>query len=421
MSQPTIALRSWEAALTAAGLLAQRSGMSSDASPATEEAAAVAARPAPPPAYPAARNVAPKIADHFARHQAAYRATAGVPVPDVDAAAIETMIDAAFWASLRREEGRSPTISLAFVPPSLAGMPLVFDHHLPLYPAGLAKLAPAVEQPGIHLGIWRDNGHYRVWGTTRTLPPHCFVIEVVASGLLVIKHRGEPFGKFINVAVLEGDQVKFVDETQALVPDCPGVLKSLLGVEPPNGRGEALNVLVQVAVAMRRHGRGGALLVVSRGSDWSESIVTPVLYALSPPFSELGDVLRQSGVDAADRDWLDQLRNAVNVLAGLTAVDGATIISDQFDVLGFGAKITRRRGHGTPDRVIVTEPIEGAAMTTVSPSQLGGTRHYSAAQFVHDQHDAIALVASQDGRFTIFKWSDTEEMVHAHRVESLLL
>ena len=57
----------------------------------------------------------------------------------------------------------------------------------------------------------------------------------------------------------------------------------------------------------------------------------------------------------------------------------------------------------------------------VHPTQLGGTRHLSAAQFVHDQRDAIALVASQDGRFTVFAWSPCEGMVHAHRVETLLM
>ena len=60
-------------------------------------------------------------------------------------------------------------------------------------------------------------------------------------------------------------------------------------------------------------------------------------------------------------------------------------------------------------------------MSIVNPYQLGGTRHLSAAQFVHDQRDATALVASQDGRFTIFKWSASEDIVHAHRVEALLL
>jgi hypothetical protein len=376
------------------------------------------------PSYPTARAVSARVAEHFARHLTAARAAGGASgalAPDVDGAVIETMIDAAFWASLRREEGRPPIISLAYLPPEQAGMPLVFDHHLPLYPAALAKLAPAVERPGIHLGVWRQGDQFRVWGTTRTLPPHCFVLEVVASGLLVIKHRGEPVGKFINVAVLEGDQVKFVDETQALVPDCPGVLRSLLGREAANGRGEAQNVLVQLSAAMRGHGRGGALLVVPEASPWVESILTPVLYGLRPPFAELSDLLREVRADLSDRDWHDEVRHAVQGIAGLTAVDGATIISQQFDVLGFGAKITRRRGHASVERVIVTEPIEGAAFTTMAPSQLGGTRHFSAAQFVSDQRDAIALVASQDGRFTIFKWSAREEMVHAHRVETLLL
>jgi hypothetical protein len=376
----------------------------------------------PDPSYPAARAIAGRIRDHFARHVAAARnAGRATAAANLDTSAIETMIDTAFWASLRREEGRSPTISLAFVSPEEAGTPLVFDHHLPLHAAGLARLAPAVERAGIHLGVWRQDGHFRVWGTTRSLPPHCFVLEVVASGLLVVKHRGEPFGKFINVAVLEGDEVKFVDETRGLVPDCPGVLRSLLGFELPNGRGESLNVLVQVAASMRAHGRGGALLVVPGDSEWQESIVTPILYALKPPFTELASLLTARAPAVGDHDWQDDFAHAVDGLAGLTAVDGATLISEQFDVLAFGAKITRRRGHQSVERVTVTEPIEGIAMTSVGPSQLGGTRHFSAAQFVHDQRGAIALVASQDGRFTIFRWSDAEDMVHAHRVEALLL
>ena len=57
----------------------------------------------------------------------------------------------------------------------------------------------------------------------------------------------------------------------------------------------------------------------------------------------------------------------------------------------------------------------------LAPLQLGGTRHISAAQFAQDQQDAAALVASQDGRFTVFAWSAAAGMVHARRVEALLL
>jgi hypothetical protein len=95
----------------------------------------------------------------------------------------------------------------------------------------------------------------------------------------------------------------------------------------------------------------------------------------------------------------------VDAIAGLTAVDGATIITDRYDLLAFGAKITRRRGSPPVEQTTVTEPIEGGTADIVHPSSLGGTRHLSAAQFAHDQQDSIALVASQDGHFTVFAWS----------------
>jgi hypothetical protein len=144
-------------------------------------------------------------------------------------------------------------------------------------------------------------------------------------------------------------------------------------------------------------------------------------YVVSPPFSELAGLSRENADDAGRRTWQEALARAVDAIAGLTAVDGAVVLTDQYELLGFGAKIARRRGWAQVEQVTMTEPIDGGAATLVHPEELGGTRHLSAAQFVHDQRDAIALVASQDGRFTIFEWSSHESMVHAHRVEVLLL
>jgi hypothetical protein len=372
----------------------------------------------PQPTYPAAHSVAVSVNSHFSRHIAAASARGGVAIAEAPGAdAIEALIDAAFWASLRREEGQTPRISLAFLSPQHARHPLVFQAELPLSPPMLAKVAPAVERPGIHLGVWRTAGAFHVWGTTRDVPAFCLIVEVVASGLLVVKHRSEPFGKFVNVAVLEGDQVKIVDERGGkVVPDCPDVVNSLIGaIDRPIAAG--INaVLVQIAASMRQHGRGGALLVVPSDNDgWWESVVTPLPYALRPPFSELADLMRGPLPDP------DDLRRAVDAIAGLTAVDGATVINDRYDVLAFGAKITRRRGSTQVEYVNVTEPIEGSIPIRTTPAMLGGTRHLSAAQFVFDQRHATVLVASQDGRFTIFKWSPNEQFVHAHRVDALLL
>jgi len=376
------------------------------------------------PAYPAAGIVAPRVHEHFVRHaaDAQQRGQIGIATPP-DAATIEALIDSAFWASLRREESFVPKISLAFLTPEEAPYPLRFERPLSLEPGALAKVAPAVERAGIHLGVRRDGDALSVWGTVRTIPPLCVVVEVAAPGLLVIKHhRGGEAGKFVNVAVLEGDQVKVIDERASSLPDCPPLLTSLLGFDSPSSWIESVNLLVQLAVSMRAHGRGGILLVVPDGTDaWHESIVRPIPYAVSPPFDVLGGLNRETPAGKRVRSWQDAVTRVVDVIAGLTAVDGATIMSSNYDLLAFGAKIARKKGSPQVEQVTVTEPIEGGAAEVMHPTQLGGTRHLSAAQFVHDQRDSVVLVASQDGRFTIFAWSPCEGMVHAHRVETLLL
>jgi hypothetical protein len=199
------------------------------------------------------------------------------------------------------------------------------------------------------------------------------------------------------------------------------MLSSMLGYEINGANDDILNVQIQLALSMRRHGRGGILLIVpSDDETWRESIVHPIRYSVEPPFQELSLLLALHGT-LADHVWEEAANRAIDALAGLTAVDGATIVNDRYDLLAFGAKISRRRGSTSVEETIVTEPVEGGHTERLHPTQLGGTRHLSAAQFIHDQRQAVALVASQDGRFTIFAWSPCEEAVHAHRVEVLLL
>jgi len=372
------------------------------------------------PLYPAARSVAARLEAHFAGHASGSRgAAADGPLPD--AAAIEALIDAGFWASLQREEGYVPEISLALLPPERASRPLLFAPPLRLGPRTLSQLAPAVERPGIHLGVWRSDGALAVWGTTRKVPPLCFVLEVVAPGLLVVKHRShEDSAKFRNVAVFEGDEVKLLSRVGAEEEDYPELLRPLLGPETAPAD-DAVDVLTRLSVSMRAHRRGGTLLVVPAGSDaWRASIERPIRYTVEPSFTELAELAREAASPAGTHDFV-ALGRAVDALAGLTAVDGATLITDRYELLAFGVKIGRPEGRPRVERVMVREPVEGRTAAILAPLELGGTRHFSAAQFAQDQPDAFALVASQDGRFTVFGWSRRDAMVHAHRVEALLL
>jgi hypothetical protein len=369
------------------------------------------------PIYPAARAFASRLEEHFARHAAQRPATATAPPPLPDAAAIEALVNAGFWASLQREEGHPPEISLAFLPPEEAVRPLLFAKPLPLGPRALVRLAPAVERPGIHLGVWGRGKDLHVWGTTRVLPTLCFVLEVLGPGLLVVKHRlREESAKFRNVAVFEGEEVKLLRQDPTDLSDYPAVFTALFGPETTSEPDDTVEVLLRLAVSMRAHRRGGTLLVVPAGTDgWKRSIVQPITYAVEPPFTELADVLREP-----DEGRLG-LARVVEAVAGLTAVDGATLITDRYELLAFGVKIGRPEGRPRVEEVVLSEPVEGGVPVIVAPVQLGGTRHISAAQFAQDQQDAVAMAASQDGHFTVFAWCGSDAKVHAYRVEALLL
>jgi hypothetical protein len=376
------------------------------------------------PSYLAARMVAETIETHFADHLAQAQELGEQQLATACSAnIIEAVIDIAFWASLRREEGRPVSISLALLKPEQAGKPLIFGNRLRLTPQNLVKLAPAVEQPGIHLGVWYEDDELYIWGTTHTVPGICFVLEVVEPGLLVIKHRRlDGFGKFVNVAVLHGDQIKILDEKSMGIADCPALHASLMNMSLPSFMGETFNVLVQLAASVRLHRRGGLVLIVPDGSDqWQESVISPIKYPVTPAYTAISDLMKQSEQERNTFEWKESLLQAIDIIGGFTAVDGATVITQHYDLLAFGTKVARSANSVPVNEIIMTEPVADAQATRMHPAQNGGTRHLAAAQFVHDQHDAVALVASQDGQFTVFAWSEKLQRVHAHRIDVLLL
>src|SRR5438132_10507744 len=328
------------------------------------------------PTYHAARAVAGIVEEHFARHlaearQRDERELAHAP----DAQAIETIIDATFWASFRPEEGRFPKISLAFLSAEQATNALRFEDRLPLTPAILTKLAPAVERPGIHLGVRRHNIELYVWGATSNIPSLGFVLEDVEPGLLVIKHRRiDGFGKFANVAILKGEQTKIVDERGTSLPDCPDLLKSLLAFTSPSTWDNSVNILVQLAASMRVHGHGGTLLVVPAGtSRWRDSIVHPLTYSVAPSSSKLAKLIWKGSSPETENEWQASLSRAVDTVAGLTAVDGATVVSDDYEVLAFGAKIKLASGAEQVEQMVLTEPLVDNGVGFVISVQHGGT------------------------------------------------
>ncbi len=106
-------------------------------------------------------------------------------------------------------------------------------------------------------------------------------------------------------------------------------------------------------------------------------------------------------------DVLSQLDEAVfeyaHYVAGLTAVDGAVILSQRHELLGFGGVIL-----GPLDKVrLVARSLDSeGGSTLLEPVDGVGMRHRAAYHLCNELHDAMAMVISQDGNVDVVKWKN---------------
>ena len=90
-------------------------------------------------------------------------------------------------------------------------------------------------------------------------------------------------------------------------------------------------------------------------------------------------------------------------IAGLTAVDGAVVISQRQEVMGFGGMIL-----GSLDKVSLVArslDFEGESKA-LEPVDRAGMRHRSVYHLCNEMRDALAIVVSQDSGVNIVMWND---------------
>ncbi|MDQ4128452.1 MAG: diadenylate cyclase [Actinomycetota bacterium] len=110
---------------------------------------------------------------------------------------------------------------------------------------------------------------------------------------------------------------------------------------------------------------------------------------------------------ASDDEALVALDEAIfevaHLIAGLTAVDGAFVMTQRFELLGFGGEISG----GLPDVGMVAKALDTEANATVEESTDGvGTRHRSAYRLCKELCEVITVVISQDGNVRFVKCKD---------------
>lgn len=117
---------------------------------------------------------------------------------------------------------------------------------------------------------------------------------------------------------------------------------------------------------------------------------------------------------------LASLRDAIfemsQLIAALTEIDGAVVMTKRFEMLGFGAEIAG----DLPDVQQVARALDVEAVDHVmEPLLADGTRHRSAYRFCSRVRDALAIVVSQDGGVRFVTMHEGVVTFWEHAIEAL--
>ncbi len=353
--------------------------------------------------------------------------------------ALRSVITAAFWASLRSDEGRLTRTKMAIVPRANTAR-YALRHPVPLTEATIARLAPAVPARGVIVVAATEAG-IAITGIEPNAvldPMTSVVVECYAPGIVRVG-----LGVFQPYVVFSGPNTVFTESPRHTT--LAAHLQRLLGRQMlPEDLVETQAVwheciaLADLAREIVNGGHGGTLLVVpdERG-EWMQSL-DPYPFQLARPDDSVPDAIRRELRETAAEgeairrlhscDLSDDEKAAIMAgmaptswrpqdmarIASLAAVDGAVVVGPDVRVFGFGAKIRVRSQ--TPVTVSAFDPVTGQQeIAPIDLETLGGTRHQSAVRFVAAHHDAIAIIASQDRRLSVAAWNAEHESVFVLR------
>jgi hypothetical protein len=393
------------------------------------------------------------IQTRWAESKEAGRAIALLPEPP-GRAELRVLLEQAFWASLQTEEGRPATFSLCWVDPlpllpfGLGLSRLVLEEPIPLTVDAIRKLAPALVSGNTNIGVTRGGqpGDLVIWGLSRG--DHFELeVRVVRPGFLTLEYGHE------RTVVFLGQEAWPIPRFSSAL----GLIESAL----PQSLGQAERsvlgaVLLGLTREMRRHGSGGALVLLPRsaGDPWN---LTNPKYKLrrdeARRWFDTADLVRKiedlvgKRQEGAERSPLAEglayalapyhvpelrglltgdphemtpaLASTVAAVGKLTAVDGAVLLDDESNVLSFGTRLLSDSDRKV--RLLASGAVSRREPTKMQLHELGGTRHESAVRFVNEVPGAVALVASHDGDFTIIMWNAEKNAVLAYRNVHLLL
>lgn len=353
---------------------------------------------------------------------------------------IADILSVVFWSSLKKEEGRLPRACVFFGAPRSDFPQWIFASKLLLDSDALAKLASGTDSERCYVGIERSNdGQLQMWGISPEPVTHGMWVQVVGPGHLLVKLQTR------TIAILKpGNKPILLSE--------PGGHSAVVFVQhwlqskfPKDFHWEHVEAILRIAKIMAARQMGGTLLIVRSGDDdWKPHISHNYLFSKSPSLAQsfssfqAAPHARLSGINDVSKAWdlldwavlgyehnmkerwLAEIEKCIGVVARISSIDGAVIMDSSLSMLEVGAKIAVALD---VDSIAIWQPNgpeqeKLTSIETVPLSKFGGTRHQSAAKFVAAYPKGVAIVASQDGRLTLF-FNDGAQ-VFAFKLEDLI-
>ncbi len=333
---------------------------------------------------------------------------------------LKKIVETAFWASLQREEGRPLAFSVAYnesveaVVNNSDSRYFLFEESLPFSVQSITKIAPAAGRQNFGIAVTTEP-ELRIWGLLNDFSTP-FRIRTLDPGQLTIRFLGA------NVAAVSGT-------TAILMEDYVSTSTWPIWYRSNNENPYTIDAILSILRTMRALHHGGALIIVPSDGQWRSSVQQDVPYPGDDHFTAIHEAIyeleqaeikkklesfedrREDGDTNSVRVswWRRRLDESSADLAQLTAVDGATVVTKNLVILGFGVKLKSAHSEN-PLSIYVTDLLNPKEQNKPSSlNELGGTRHQSAALFISEQRNAIALVVSQDGNVSAFIWREAGE------------
>lgn len=349
---------------------------------------------------------------------------------------------------------------------------LIFDKPRPFTPHELRRLTPAVDFDRSLVGVCLDNrsDQLQIWGIVQSGArwleqfhggrgnavefPDSLIVGVSAPGYMTISQGSRPICA-IEASALQTDRLN-VFQSRWLPESFASIREELMQlhiaekaqsgdpwalIDPKLTRIIAQQMIQRLISTVQRSWHGGTLLIIPphcaeefrQANDWvkikyifkdDESparfrrLILSVMRTLAKWGASVSPDTECVGWDdygrIRDRELTDSdeaIFELAHMMATMTQVDGAVVVTKRFELVGFAAEIA-----GTlPEvrEVARARDLEGDHHS-VEATENVGTRHRSVYRLCAALHDVLGIVVSQDGGARFVRWKEEHVMYWHH-------